>query len=311
MASAVQRQDKAFSGVMKGSAIFIVALVASIGIFLLWSAIPSLRENTVNFFTYDGVWQTDEAGEMKFGIPNLLWTTLVVSVVALLFALPVAMGISLALSFYFPKKLAKPLTYMVELLAAVPSIVYGIWGAGILGPTLGPLFQWISDHLGPFIPFLRSEPGDPPLGTARTVLTGAIVLAIMILPIITATAREVYSQTPKGHIEAALGLGATRWEVMKLAVLPFGRSGLISGSMLGLGRALGETMALFMVIAGGVFHGSLFDAGTTFATLIAQSAAEFKGPLSTGAYIAAGLVLFVLTFIVNSIARVAIAKKAK
>ena len=141
------------------------------------------------------------------------------------------------------------------------------------------------------------------------MLTGGIVLAIMILPIIAATAREIFVQTPPGQIESALALGATRWEVIRMTVIPFGMSGFIAGSMLGLGRALGETMALYMAVApANDFRGSLFDGGTTFATAIANAAAEFNNPVSAGAYIAAGLVLFLLTFIVNSIARAIVNK---
>ena len=152
-------------------------------------------------------------------------------------------------------------------------------------------------------------PNSPAFETGRNLFTGGIVLAIMILPVIAATTREVFVQTPRGHIEASLALGATRWEMVKLAILPFGRSGFISGSMLGLGRALGETMALYLVISpSSAFRGSLFDGGTTFATAIANAAPEFNDNLKAGAYMSAGLVLFLLTFVVNSAARI-IAKK--
>lgn len=157
MSGGTQAQDKVFAGAMKGSGIFIVVVIASIGIFLLWNAIPALQHNTVNFFTYNGPWSTDDPDAMKFGISNLFWTTLVVSLVALLLALPISLGISLFLSQYCPAKLKGPLVYTVDLLAAVPSIVYGIWGAGVLGPFLGPAFQWISDTIGAVIPFLRSN----------------------------------------------------------------------------------------------------------------------------------------------------------
>ena len=152
-------------------------------------------------------------------------------------------------------------------------------------------------------------PNSPAFETGRNLFTGGIVLAIMILPVIAATTREVFVQTPRGHIEASLALGATRWEMVKLAILPFGRSGFISGSMLGLGRALGETMALYLVISpSSAFRGSFFDGGTTFATAIANAAPEFNDNLKAGAYMSAGLVLFLLTFVVNSAARM-IAKK--
>ena len=196
------------------------------------------------------------------------------------------------------------------MLAAVPSIVFGLWGAQVLGPKLGKLYDWINSWGGEFFLFATYQ-NSPPFSTARNMLTGGIVLAIMILPIIAATAREVFVQTPPGQIESALALGATRWEVIRMTVIPFGWSGFIAGAMLGLGRALGETMALYMVVApANDYRGSLFDGGTTFATAIANAAAEFNNPISAGAYIAAGLVLFILTFIVNSIAR-AIVNKSK
>ena len=144
MSKGTQKQDNFFAGAMKGAGIFIVVVIASIGIFLLWNAIPALQHDTVNFFTYDGPWSTDDPDAMEFGISNLFWTTIVVSLVALILALPISLGISLFLSMYCPQKLKAPLVYTVDLLAAVPSIVYGIWGAGVLGPFLGPVFKWIS-----------------------------------------------------------------------------------------------------------------------------------------------------------------------
>ena len=160
-----------------------------------------------------------------------------------------------------------------------------------------------------FIPLFATYANSPAFATGRNLFTGGVVLAIMILPVIAATTREVFVQTPRGHIEAAQALGASRWETVKLAILPFGKSGFISGSMLGLGRALGETMALYLVISpSSAFRASLFDGGTTFATAIANAAPEFNDNLKAGAYMSAGLVLFLLTFIVNSAARV-IAKK--
>ena len=164
-----------------------------------------------------------------------------------------------------------------------------------------PLATWLSTNLGWFFLF---APGNLPVLTG-TIFTGGVVLAVMILPIITAVTREVFSQAPRFHIEAAQALGATRWEVIRMAVLPYGRSGYIAGSMLGLGRALGETIAVLIVIRAATTPSgfSLFDGGYTFASLIASAASEFSQPLPTGAYIAAGLVLFILTFVVNAIAR--------
>ena len=192
--------------------------------------------------------------------------------------------------------------------SAVPSIIYGVWGLYVLAPVLKPVAVWLNENLGWFFLFAT---GNASVAGGGTIFTAGIVLAVMILPIITAVTREVFVQTPRGQIEAALALGATRWEVVRTTVLPFGMSGYISGAMLGLGRALGETIALLIILRGTqeAFGWSLFDAGYTFASLIASAASEFNDQYKAGAYIAAGLVLFILTFVVNSLARAAVAGK--
>ena len=193
----------------------------------------------------------------------------------------------------------------------MPSIVYGLWGLLVFAPAISPFAVWLNENLGWF--FLFST-GSGSVAGGGTIFTAGIVLAVMILPIITAVSREVFTQTPVSHIEAALALGATRWEVVKTTVLPFGRSGYISGSMLGLGRALGETMALYMILrtTSEAFSWSLFDGGSTIASKIALGYAEFNNNIQAGAYIAAGLVLFILTFVVNAMARAAVTgRKAK
>ena len=201
-----------------------------------------------------------------------------------------------------------PLAYMVDLLAAVPSIIYGVWGLYVLAPAIKPAAVWLNENLSWVFLFAT---GNASVAGGGTIFTAGIVLAVMILPIITAVTREVFVQTPRGQIEAALALGATRWEVVRTTVLPFGMSGYISGAMLGLGRALGETIALLIILRGtqAAFNWSLFDAGYTFASLIASAASEFNDQYKAGAYIAAGLVLFILTFVVNTLARAAVAGK--
>lgn len=295
-----------------GSAVVISVLIAAIGLFLLWRAVPAVRANAaglVGFFTYSGSWDTATAAHLRFGIPNLFLATVTISVTALALAMPVALGVALYLSVYAPRRLAQPLGHALDLLAAVPSIVFGLWGVQVVGPALGGVFSWIHSQAPGFF-LVAHYPNSPAFATSRFMITGGIVLAIMIVPVIAATAREVFAQTPRGQIEAALALGATRWEVVRLAVLPFGFRGFVSGSMLGLGRALGETMALYLVVSpSSAFRGSLFDGGTTFATAIANAAPEFNDNLRAGAYIAAGLALFVLTFAVNAAARALVTKK--
>ncbi|WP_295624406.1 phosphate ABC transporter permease subunit PstC [uncultured Corynebacterium sp.] len=300
--------DRIFQTLSVGAASLVTAAIIAIAIFLLLRALPSMSNNEANFFTYSERWNLADTSAMYFGIPNLFLVTVTVSLLALILAMPVALGIAIFLTSYAPKKAVKPLGYLVDLLAAVPSIVYGLWGFMALGPALGGFYDWMTTNLGGVFLFTTYD-NSPAFETGRNLFTGGVVLAIMILPVIAATTREVFVQTPRGHIEASLALGATRWETVRLAVLPFGKSGYISGSMLGLGRALGETMALYMVISpSDAFRGSLFDGGTTFATAIANAAPEFNDDLKAGAYMSAGLVLFFLTFVVNSAARV-IAKK--
>ncbi|WP_238423370.1 phosphate ABC transporter permease subunit PstC [Gordonia sp. 'Campus'] len=303
-----QVADRVFRTLAVGSGFVVSIVIALIALFLLAQAIPSLAKNEENFFTYTGQWITS-GSQLAFGIPQLFYATVVVSVIALLIAMPVALGISIFLTEYAPKRLVGPITYTVDLLAAVPSIVYGLWGILVLGPALVPVNEWLVGNLG-FLPFFQQPTQVANMSTGGTLLTAGIVLAVMILPIITAVTREVFMQTPKGHREAALALGATKFEVVKVAVLPFGFSGYISGSMLGLGRALGETMALLLIISTvGPMNFNLMESGETFATKIANNAAEFDSPAKTGAYISAGLTLFVLTFIVNAAARAVVAGK--
>jgi phosphate transport system permease protein len=291
LAKISRRGDRVFRGFAGGSGVLIVALVAFVGIFLIVIAAPSLAANTANFFT-SREW-TVSGDTLAFGIAGLLWTTVL--------SAGLAMVIALCITQYVPKRLSKGLAFVVDLLAAVPSIIFGLWGITVLAPLLLPAQSWLSTNLGWFPLFAVG------LSSGGTVFVASIVLAIMILPIITAISRDVFEQTPHDHIEAAWALGATRWEMIRTAVLPYGRSGVVSASMLGLGRALGETIAVMIILStpapGAPFNPSMFAGGETFASKIANAASEFDTPAKTGAYIAAGLVLFVITFIVNAIAR--------
>jgi phosphate transport system permease protein len=290
--------DQLFHSAAAGSGLFVVILIGLIAAFLITRAAPALADNKANFlFSRD--WSVD-TGTLRFGIVDLLWVTVIISLVAMAIAVPIAIGIALFITHYAPRRLARPVAYVIDLLAAIPSIIYGIWGIIVLAPHLRPV-QRVLYHLGWF-PLFKNENVD--LGT---IFNGGVVLAIMILPIITAISRDVFERTPPQNIEAAWALGATRWEMIRMAVLPYGRPGLISGSMLGLGRALGETIAVMLILSkpspGAPFTFSIFNGGETFASKIANSAAEFNDPKQTGAFIAAGLVLFVLTFAVNAAAR--------
>jgi phosphate transport system permease protein len=279
----------------------VVVAIALIAIFLLVRAVPSLLANNANFFT-SPQFRTSDPDDLSFGIRDLLMVTLLSSVFALTLAVPISVGIAVFLTQYAPRRLTRPFAVVIDLLAAVPSIIFGLWGIFVLAPMLVPTMRFLSDHLGWL--FLFRE-GNVSLAGGGTIFTAGIVLAVMILPIITSVSREVFRQTPFAHIEAAQALGATRWEVVRIAVLPYGRSGVIAAAMLGLGRALGETVAMLIILraAAQPGHWSLFDGGYTFASKIASAAAEFSAPLPTGAYIAAGFALFTLTFVVNAAAR--------
>ncbi|GAA2107543.1 phosphate ABC transporter permease subunit PstC [Microlunatus panaciterrae] len=300
LAKISRRGDRIFFGSAAGSGVVIVLLVLFVGLFLLALALPSLAADKANFLA-SSEWKV-AGNELRFGIAGLLWTTVLSSVVAMAIAVPIAIGVALFVTQYVPRRVAGPLAFMVDLLAAVPSIVFGLWGIAVLAPRLQPVTRWLSDTLGWF-PLFR-----PGLTSDGTVFVAAVVLAIMILPIVSAISRDVFERTPRDQMEAALALGATRWEMIRTAVLPYGRSGVISASMLGLGRALGETVAVMIILAqpseGERFNPSLFAGGETFASKIANNAQEFDSPSKTGAYIASGLVLFLVTFVVNALARV-------
>lgn len=297
--------DITFRALAYIAAFLVVMLVLFVGIFLAVIAAPSLRHNTANFFT-STAWNVTGA-TLEFGIASLLWTTVLTSVVAMVFAVPIAVGTALLVTHYVPPRVGSTIGFVVDLLAAVPSIIFGLWGLKILGPALAPFYTAVQNALG-WIPLFGKG-----IESTGNVFTASLVLAIMILPIISALSRDVFAQTPRDHIEAALALGATKWEMIRTAVIPYGRSGVVAASMLGLGRALGETVAVMIILSqtntGGI-NVSLFAGGETFASKIANNAAEFDSPAKTGAYIAAGLVLFVVTFAVNALARLIADRKA-
>jgi len=293
-----QLGDRLFGGTARGAGLLVIALVTLIAVFLVSQALPALAKDKVNFLT-STQWNVDGT-PLQFGIANLLWVTVLSSAIAMLIAVPLGVGVALFITQYAPAWLSWPAASLVDLLAAVPSIVYGLWGLQVLGPHMGGV-QAVLERLFAGI------------DASSTILTVALVLSIMVLPIVTALSREVFAQTPSSHTDAALALGATRWEMVRTAVLPFGKPGVISASMLGLGRALGETVAVMVILSaladGTPWSWSAFNGGETFASKIANNAAEFDTPQKAGAFMAAGLVLFLLTFLVNAIARVVIERR--
>ncbi|GAA1705329.1 hypothetical protein GCM10009745_61200 [Kribbella yunnanensis] len=299
--------DRLFSGLARGSGGLVIAIVAFVGIFLLALAIPALADDKSSFL-FSRIWEPGGA-EPRFGIAALFYTTVISSIIAMLIAVPVAIGVALFITYYAPQRLAAPVAHAVDLLAAVPSIIYGLWGALFFAPILLPVINGISSALD-WIPLFKKPIGD----NVGVIFTVSVVLSIMILPVVTAISREIFAQTPISHREGALALGSTKWEMIRMAVLPYGRSGVTSAAMLGLGRALGETVAVMIILTvpngNDPWNPSIFAGGETFASKIANNAAEFDSPEKTGAFIAAGLVLFVVTFLVNSAARLIVARSA-
>lgn len=283
--------DRVFSGLALASGVTIMLALAGVFFFLALEGYPglSVRADVYNpATTFLGY-----VGPLVFG-------TTLAAVLALAIAVPFAIGIALFISHYAPRRLAGPVAYVMDLLAAIPSVVYGLWGGGVLNAYIVPIQEWLHDHLG-FIPLFAG----PPSVTGRTMLTAAVVLAIMVLPIITAISREVFAQTPTLHQEAALALGATRWEMIRMAVFPYARSGMISGIMLGLGRALGETMAVAMVLSASPIVTLNIISSENPATIASNIASNYKeaSPDKQAVLIATGLVLFAFTFAVNFLAR--------
>lgn len=285
-----RRGDAIFAGVARSAGLLIMIALAGVAIFLLIEGAPAINAS-------------EEATYGKSNIVVYVWPllygTLLAALIAMIIAAPLAIGVALVISHYAPKRVAKPIGYVIDLLAAVPSVVYGLWGRAVLAPAILPVYQWLGENLS-WIPFFEG-----PALSGRTILTASIVLAVMALPIITAICREVFAQTPVMHEEAALALGATRWEMIRLTVFPYARSGVISAIMLGLGRALGETMAVAMVLAAsGLITINLISTQNP-STIAANIALNFGNASGTkiNVLIFSGLILFVVSFAVNFLGR--------
>jgi phosphate transport system permease protein len=291
-----RRGDVVFAGLTRASGLVILLALAGVAAFLAIEGLPGLHGDPS---IYNG------APDFVHYVWPLVFGTVLAAVIAILISTPLAVGVALVISHFSSARLGRPISYLVDLLAAIPSVVYGLWGINFLAVRLAGGYDQLEQKLG-WIPFFAG-PASP---TGRTILTAGIVLAVMILPIITAITREVFLQTPLLNQEAALALGATRWEMIRMAVFPYARSGIVSAVMLGLGRALGETMAVAMVLsASGVVSFNLISS-TNPSTIAANIALQF--PESSGqkvnVLIATGLVLFVVTFAVNFAARAVVAR---
>jgi len=291
-----RRGDRVFSNIAVISAVTILALLAGVALFLVTEGWPALTASASELPGKEAF--LDYVAPLAFG-------TVLAGALATVIAVPLAVAVALFITHIAPPRLALTLGFFVDLLAAIPSIIYGLWGIFVLGPAAVPVMKWLEEKLG-FIPIFEG----PASATGRTMLVAGLVLAVMILPIVSAIAREAFSQTPRKLQEGAQALGATRWEMIKMTVLPFGKSSVISGSMLGLGRALGETMAVTIILSvSGVISFNLISQAnpSTIAANIALNFPDSSG-IKINALIATGLVLFAITLVTNFIARAIISR---
>jgi phosphate ABC transporter permease protein PstC len=281
--------------VLTALAALILALIGFFFVRLFVEAHPAFAKFGYLGFVFDNNWDVSKG---QFGAWPLMVGTLITSGIALLIGVPIAIAAALYATELCPVRLRQPLTILLELLAAVPSVVYGLWGIFVLAPKLQPAEKWFNDTFS-FLPFVGGTVSIP------NYFIAGLILAIMVLPIVSAISREVMATVPVENKEAALALGATRWEMIRMAVLPYSRAGISGAAMLGLGRAIGETIAVTIVIGNAPNIGnSVFSQGYTLAAVIANEFGEAASdPTHRAALIAAGLVLFVLTLLVNGIAR--------
>jgi phosphate transport system permease protein len=276
-------------------ALIIVGILVGFLVVLYTGALPAIRQFGLSFFTTS----TWDPVKKIFGALPSTYGTLVTSAIALLIGVPVSLGAAIFLVEVAPRWLRGPVSFFIELLAAIPSVIIGLWGIFILVPALKPVEVWLSSHLG-FLPIFKGT-----VFVGLNVFTAGIILTFMIIPIITAVSRDAIKAVPDTQREAMLSLGATRWETIRRAVLPYCRSGLVGAIILGLGRALGETMAVTMVIGNAdELTAFLFSPGTTIASKIASSFSEASNKMMSASLIELALILFGITLLVNVIARV-------
>ncbi len=294
----LQIGDAVFRHLTRAAAITVLIILGGIIVSLVHGSWPALRAYGVPFL-YQEVWNPVTE---KFGAIAPIYGTIVTSLIAMLIAVPVGLFIALFLTELCPMWLRRPIGIAIELLAGIPSIIYGIWGLFVFAPFLQQYVQPFLIAVFGNIPVLSTMFEGPPYGIG--ILTAGLILAIMVLPFVTAISRDVFEAVPPVLKEAAYGVGCTTWEVARYVVLPFARVGVIGGVMLGLGRALGETMAVTFVIGNAHrISGSILAPGTTISATIANEFTEAVGDLYTSSLIALGLILFVITFVVLAIAR--------
>ena len=302
--------DERFRAIARTGGILVLAIMSLVGIFLAFRALQALKVAGFRFFTTQA-WEPDSG---HFGIAAVLTGTILIAAVAICFAVPLALGTALYITEYAPRRIRSFIIGLVDLMAAIPSVVYGLWGFFFLQGQITPVSKWISQYFG-WIPLFKvdgtnlDDPlASPTVYTSSTFIAG-IVVGLMITPIITSIMREVFLQAPLGEREGALALGSTKWGMITSVVLPFGRGGIIGGTMLGLGRALGETIAVYMIISPiFVIQPHILQAGaSSVSALIALRYGEAT-PFGTSALMAAGLTLFLMTLCINFAASAVVAR---
>lgn len=290
------RGDRVFSGVAMAAGLVVLAILALIAWSTTSQAWPAFAEQGITFVTTDD-WNPSQG---RFGALAFIYGTLLSALIALIFAVPISLGIALFTNEAAPRRVRKAVVYVMDLLAAIPSVVYGLWGVLVLAPNLTPVYQWIAGKVGD-VPVLGAFFGGPANG--RSFMTAGLILAVMIIPIITSLSREVIATVPRSQREAAYGMGATRWEMIRYSVIPWSRGGIVGAVMLGLGRAMGETIAVALVIGSTAqITTHVFYPGDAMAAVIANQFGEASGTFRS-ALIGLGVVLFVLTIFVNMAAR--------
>jgi phosphate transport system permease protein len=298
-------QDRVFVLGARSAAVSTLIVMALIGTFLAIGAWPALEQQGWGFLT-ENEW-LPEAG--TFGIASLLWGTVVIALFALCVAVPLAFGAALFISEYAPRSLKKLLITLVDLMAAVPAIIYAMWGLFFLQGHLLTVAEWLSVHLGAYLPFMTVAVPDSPSSYTSSAFIAGIAVGAVVLPTITSIMREVFSQAPAGEREGAIALGATRWGMIRAVVIPFGRAGIIGGIMLGLGRALGETIVVYAIISPMFeFTTHPFESGSnSIASHIASRYSE-SGGIALSGLLGAGLILFAFTLVINTLAGIVVSR---
>jgi phosphate transport system permease protein len=299
------RADRLFKGLCVGAGLLVLAILALILLSTVREAWPAFREEGVGFVTSTDWTANDPDGDgpatARFGALALIHGTGTVSLIALSIAVPVSIGIALFLTEIAPPRLRSIVVTVIDLLAATPSVVFGLWGIIVVAPKLVPVYEWVNGVLGG-IPGLGSVFGTP-VGNGYSFMTAGLIVAIMIMPIVTSITREVFDTVPQLDRQAALALGATRWEMIRGAVFPHSFGGMVGAVMLGLGRAMGETIAIALVIGAAVqVTPNIFNSGEALPSIIVRQWGESSG-VHTAALVGLGVVLFAITVVVNYAAR--------